>query len=207
MNERFWKYVPGPRGLGMSGVALAVVGLASCGPGHGLNLGRVQGKVTVDGRPVTYGTVFFVPDASKGTDGPPAMGTITADGTYTLSTDSPGDGALVGHHKVGVVALDPTPVNPGEAAPAPEEAPVDFMKSKAGAGHQGKGASQKAARPSPPPKSKAGGETFTDKGGRAFRMLLPKKLGNPEESGLRAEVRGGSNSIDFRLKADGTPEP
>ena len=94
---------------GLLAAALALVG---CGSGNGLTLGRVQGKVTYKGEPVKFGTVSFVPDASKGTDGPIAMGNIKDDGTYVLSTSDPGDGAVVGHHKISVVGLDPTPVNP-----------------------------------------------------------------------------------------------
>ena len=88
-----------------------------------MTLGRVQGKVTYKGEPVKYGTVSFVPDA-KGSDGPMAMGNIKEDGTYILSTSDAGDGAVVGHHKISVVGLDPTPVNPDDKPlPKPERSP------------------------------------------------------------------------------------
>jgi hypothetical protein len=179
---------------------LLAAGLVGCGPDHGLTLGRARGKVTYNGEPVHYGTVLFVPDATKGTDGPSAMGIIREDGTYELSTDSGGDGALVGVHKVGVVGLDPTPVN-AQATPSPEEAPVDYMKSKAKA-------AQAATNPRRVAKAsaEAAGETFTDRGGRTYRYVIPKRLGNPEESGLSATVARGSNTVNIAVREGGTAE-
>jgi hypothetical protein len=180
---------------------LLALALAGCGPGHGLTLGRVQGKVSYKGEPVRYGTVFFVPDVSKGTDGPSAMGIIKEDGTYTLSTDSGGDGALVGHHKVGVVGLDPTPIDNASEKPLPnpEEAPGEFMLAKGKALQQARRAPRKAAAA-----ATAQGDTFTDRGGRTYRYVIPKKLGNYQESGLEVDVARGSNSIDFDITEDGT---
>jgi hypothetical protein len=175
--------------------------LAGCGSGHGLSLGRVQGKVTYMGEPVKFGTVFFVPDVSKGTDGPSAMGIIKDDGTYILSTDSGGDGALVGHHKVGVVGLDPTPITKADAPPLPnpEEAPLEFMKAKGKLAQQAGRAPRKAAAA-----AAAQGDTFTDRGGRTFRYVIPKKLGVAQESGLEVDVASGSNTINFDIAQDGT---
>ena len=99
------------------GLLTAALALPGCGSDNGLSLGRVHGKVIYKGEPVKYGTVSFVPDPSKGTKGPIAMGTIKDDGSYVLSTSDAGDGAVVGHHKISVVGLDPTPI-PGKA-PAP----------------------------------------------------------------------------------------
>jgi hypothetical protein len=192
--QRQWRWCWYAPGL----LALAVAG---CGPGHGLTLGRVQGKVTYKGEPVRYGTVFFVPDLLKGTDGPSAMGIIKDDGTYTLSTDSGGDGALVGHHKVGVVGLDPTPIQKASAKPLPdpEEAPSDYMQAKGKLAQQARRAPRKAAAA-----VAAQGDTFTDRGGRTYRYVIPKKLGNYEESGLEVDVARGSNTIDFDIAEDGT---
>src|SRR5262249_18388778 len=149
------------------GLLIAATALAGCGPGHGLSLGRVQGKVTSKGEPVKFGTVFFVADTSKGTDGPSAMATIKEDGTYILAAGRAGDGALVGHHKVGVVGLDPTPATGAaeKPAPSPEEAPQDVLKGRA------KGAQQARRRPTP---ANATGDTFTDRGGRTYRYVIPK---------------------------------
>lgn len=76
----------------------ALIGLlAGCGDGG--RLGRVSGTVTVDGKPVTQGTIMFVP-----ADGKAAIGAIGPDGRFTLTTYSDGDGALVGPHKVTILS-------------------------------------------------------------------------------------------------------
>jgi hypothetical protein len=68
----------------------------------------VHGKITVGGKPVTAGKITFHPTAGRS-----SLGTIAADGTYSLTTFSPGDGALVGKHRVTIEATRIT----GPAAP------------------------------------------------------------------------------------------
>jgi hypothetical protein len=82
--------------------ALSLAGalLAGCGPG-GPRLAPVRGTVTYRGRPVTTGTVTFVPDQP----GPAASGEIRPDGTYVLSTDGRA-GAVPGRHTVMIVSLE-----------------------------------------------------------------------------------------------------
>jgi hypothetical protein len=76
--------------------------LAGCG---GDDLGRrypVSGRVIRLGQPVTKGTVNFPPaEAAKGRA---ATGAIQPDGSYTLTTQDPGDGALAGDYRV-VISL------------------------------------------------------------------------------------------------------
>src|SRR5262245_3303776 len=67
------------------------------GCGGGPTLGRVTGKVTYAGKPVTQGRIWFYPEAGRA-----ALGEIGPDGTYTLTTFKPNDGALVGPHRVAV---------------------------------------------------------------------------------------------------------
>ncbi|MHC5544139.1 hypothetical protein ACYOEI_38420, partial [Singulisphaera rosea] len=50
------------------------------------------------------------------------------------------------------------------------------------------------------------GETFTDRGGRVFRYVTPKKLGMAESSGVTAKIESGSNTFNFDVKEDGTVE-
>ena len=178
---------------------LLAVALAGCGPGHGMTLGLVQGKVTYNGEPLKYGTVSFVPDASKGTDGPIATGIIKEDGTYILSTDAGGDGALVGHHKVSVVGLDPTPVTKADEKPMPnpEESPLEFLRARGKAAKRVRPDEKAAAEAAAP------GETFTDRGGRVYRYVVPKKLGMAEESGLEVDVARGSNIVNIEISEDG----
>lgn len=65
-------------------------------------LGQVTGTVRVGGQPLTTGKVLFQPAAGRG-----AMGVIQSDGSFTLGTYGDADGALIGEHKVAVVAFEP----------------------------------------------------------------------------------------------------
>jgi hypothetical protein len=185
---------------------LAPVLLAGCHSGNGLTLAPVKGKITFKGEPVKFGTVSFVPDASKGTDGPIAMGPITRDGTYILSTDEAGDGAIVGHHKISVVGLDPAPVAKDRAAKEEDKPPPDpdadlanVMKNRAKALHAGRTPTARKAAASL-------GDTFSDRGGRVYRYVTPKKLGEPKSSGLEVDVARGSNTVNIDIAEDGTPK-
>jgi hypothetical protein len=174
----------------------AALVLCGCGSNSGLSLGRVQGKVTFKGEPVKYGTVSFIPDSAKGTEGPIAMGNIKDDGSFIISTSDAGDGAVVGHHKISVVGLDPTPV-PGERpVPNAEESPLDVMKARAKGLHKSPVASKGN-------EAKAQGDTFTDRGGRVFRYVVPMKLGMAEESGLEVDISSGSNTVNIEISEDG----
>lgn len=83
--------------------AFVLLGVAGCG-GHEKETATVKGTVLLDGQPFTGGAVVFTPAAGRA-----AMGKIAPDGSYTLGTYRPGDGAIVGHHQVSVVP--PMPVN------------------------------------------------------------------------------------------------
>jgi hypothetical protein len=161
--------------------------LAGCGPGNGLTLGKVSGKVIYKGQPVKNGTVFFMPDDSKGTVGPPAVGSITADGSYVMSTESSGDGAIVGSHKVGITGVEDTP-STTEAELDPEKSPAGYMKAKA-----------KAAAEAARGAVKKEDEFFTDKGGKKYRYTVPKKFSNPQVSGIFTKVERGSNTMNFNI--------
>lgn len=92
---------------------LGVVILTATGCGRSSNLpvrAAVTGIVTLDGQPLTTGTVQFIPEATSDGDHPTATGSIGADGRYTLSTDRQaggGDGAMLGWHHVRIVAVKP----------------------------------------------------------------------------------------------------
>jgi hypothetical protein len=84
---------------------LALFALASllplaCG-GPGAGKASVSGKVTYNGQPVIRGTVSFKP---VNPEGKIATGAIQPDGSYSLQTEEPGDGALPGDYKVGISA-------------------------------------------------------------------------------------------------------
>jgi hypothetical protein len=60
----------------------------------------VHGKVTVDDKPLSHGTIMFAPirAAEQKDPGKPALGTIDSNGDYHLTTFSNDDGAVVGDH-------------------------------------------------------------------------------------------------------------
>ena len=64
----------------------------------------VSGKVTFNGKPLTLGTVAFVPTGSK--QSRPATGELDSSGAYKLMTYEPGDGAHPGDYKVSVSAFE-----------------------------------------------------------------------------------------------------
>jgi len=72
--------------------------LMGCGAA-GLAKGKVKGKVTANGQPVTAGAIIFQPADAKSL-ATQASGGVGADGTYELATEKPGDGAAVGKHTV-----------------------------------------------------------------------------------------------------------
>jgi len=88
-------------------VAVAIA-CSGCGD-EGAELLPVNGKVILDGEPLTIGNVITMPPAGRG-----ANGAIQSDGSFTLRT---GDqvGAVPGTHKVGVVAYE-APANAGPEA-------------------------------------------------------------------------------------------
>ncbi len=100
--------------------------LTGCG-GSGAKLpplAPVSGRVTLDGSPVPRGTVTFVPDESKGTKGPTAVGQIGPDGRFTLQTAQQ-PGAVVGHHKVRIRARQ-EPKTPQEEGKEPSLIPTKY---------------------------------------------------------------------------------
>jgi hypothetical protein len=74
--------------------------VAGCKNSNELETAQASGKVLLDGKPLTCGTVTFVP-----TRGRAAEGKIQADGTFTLGTYRAGDGAIVGKHRAAIVVL------------------------------------------------------------------------------------------------------
>ena len=57
----------------------------------------VAGKVLYNGKPLPFGNVMFQPDRGQA-----AVGDIQADGSFTLSSYGPNDGAVPGKHSVSV---------------------------------------------------------------------------------------------------------
>lgn len=121
MSRRAWlrlRQAAGPltRGAGI----LFAAAICGCGPGRPATV-PVSGTVTLDGQPVAAATVLFQP-----TSGVPGRAITAADGSFTLTTFTDGDGGIVGRHQIAVsklslsgVEIDETgvsgPGGPGEA--------------------------------------------------------------------------------------------
>lgn len=86
-------------GLMSVGCLALLIGLSGCS-GSQRPTAKVSGKVTHDGKPVEGGSVTFAPIADGGEAGKPASGEIKSDGSYSLGTYAPGDGAVIGRHRV-----------------------------------------------------------------------------------------------------------
>ncbi len=67
----------------------------------------VTGTVSYQGRLVELGVISFIPDNGERS----GIGRIQEDGTFTVSTYSEGDGAIVGTNKVTISAYDKDLVN------------------------------------------------------------------------------------------------
>jgi hypothetical protein len=105
-------------GLTVAALGCSVL-LAGCGGAGGL--ARVNGKVSYKGKAVTAGNITFSPLDDKG--GKFASGTVKSDGTFALTTNTEGDGAAIGKHKVtyapGIPSLaEGKTLKPGESSPA-----------------------------------------------------------------------------------------
>jgi hypothetical protein len=85
-------------------VSIASAALAGCGTSDTGRLVPVAGKVTVDSKPLSTGSLVFKPDAAKGNAAKfEPSGTIGGDGAYSLFTKEK-PGAPIGWYKVGIVA-------------------------------------------------------------------------------------------------------
>ncbi len=79
-------------------VLVVAATLSGCsGKANGPELARVKGTVTFQGQPLKNATVVFLP-AQQGVR--LASGTTDDNGRFELMTDVPGDGAVLGKHRV-----------------------------------------------------------------------------------------------------------
>jgi hypothetical protein len=77
--------------------------LAGCGRG-GTTI-PVEGKVLVDGQPLTVGTVIFTPDAARGnTSAHEPRGNLDANGVYRLSVTKDRTAVPPGWYKISISA-------------------------------------------------------------------------------------------------------
>jgi hypothetical protein len=78
---------------------LAMVNVAGCDDGP--QMAPVTGKVLYNGKPLEFGSVTFQPPRGQS-----ARGKVQSDGSFSLSTYRPGDGAVVGSHKVSITCYE-----------------------------------------------------------------------------------------------------
>ena len=114
---------------------LALGWLAGCGGGDPVATYPVEGEVRLDGNPVgdriVGASVLFEPTATaENGKAYSARGLIDKNGHYHLTTFSPGDGAMVGRHRVAVVV--PSSVSGArehlsqQVAPPPRLVPIRY---------------------------------------------------------------------------------
>jgi hypothetical protein len=82
-------------------VCAGLVSVAGCGEKLPARV-PVSGTVTIDGQPLTYGSIMFMNTSTR-----PAGGAIDSQGRFTLSCYEAADGAIIGHHRVKVNASQP----------------------------------------------------------------------------------------------------
>jgi hypothetical protein len=104
---------------------LLVAGLLFVGcRGGSAPLLPVSGKVTYRGMPLQSGSIVFIPDASRGNNGPLAIGQIRVDGTYTIKTGD-ANGAAPGWYRITVASI-----GPAAAGGPPYRIPVSLLPEK-----------------------------------------------------------------------------
>lgn len=91
-----------PNRVSMVVVAVLAAAMSGCGQkSDGPQLARVKGTVTYQGQPLQKATVVFLPDQQ----GVRLASGITDDnGHFELMTDVPGDGVVLGKHRVTISA-------------------------------------------------------------------------------------------------------
>jgi hypothetical protein len=82
-------------------IAAAVAFASGCGDGRPARV-PVSGQVLIDGEPLKFGSVRFVP-----TGGRASYGELGQDGRFTLTCYGDNDGVILGKHRVEVAAGEP----------------------------------------------------------------------------------------------------
>ena len=152
----------------LSALCVGLTLAAGCSDdGFGRQRYSVHGTVTYRGENLAKGQIVFVPWAEGGQ----AATWQIEDGYYSLSTLTPGDGALPGQYKVTVVARD-----------------IDVEKVRSDA--RAKGLPPGAALPQP----------LIAKANKEATSKIPTRYNLPTTTDLTADVEARSNTKDFELK-------
>ena len=84
--------------LAMSAITIAA--LMGCDDGKPKRV-PVSGQVLIDGKPLTHGSIRFIPTGHRA-----SFGKIDEQGHFSLSCFGQNDGAVTGEHKVEVTAME-----------------------------------------------------------------------------------------------------
>lgn len=102
-------------------VVIFAIVVAGCG--RGVTLTPVEGRVTLDGKPLEFGAVMVQPKA-----GPAAQAKIKTDGTFILGTYESADGVIVGPATVRVICRKEISQPGGERAYGPSLIPEKYSR-------------------------------------------------------------------------------
>lgn len=106
--------------------AVCLTAISGCGSSSEFELAPVSGVVTLDGKPVPYTQIVFVPQGTGGkiNPGPGSAASCDDQGRYQLATVRGDDGAVVGLHSVRISSVGPPPQTSGDTTigPPPKEA-------------------------------------------------------------------------------------
>jgi hypothetical protein len=161
-------------GRGMIGGAMLTLGILACSP----PTGSVSGKVTYKGQPLKGGYVAFINSSGGQTFSAP----IQEDGSYQIPKITGGS------YKVTVETESLKPQGETKGVPfkgvSKEGPPKDILPPKLNLPGNPADYGYKMATP----------------GGQADRYVpIPRKYADPEQSGLKFDFRGGSQTYDINL--------
>ncbi|GIX00313.1 MAG: hypothetical protein KatS3mg111_3645 [Pirellulaceae bacterium] len=144
--------------------------LVGCGSG-GPDPVPVSGKVLYQGKPVADATVTFLSTSG----GRSASGKTAADGTFTLTTNKTGDGAVPGDYIVTISKV---------AAKGASAGPINIENGEYGEDY-----------------GRMMDAVATGDMSKFLKDELPAKYGDPAQSGLRRTVTAeGPNEFEFNLE-------
>lgn len=111
-------FVPKSITASLAGLVL-IAGVNGCSSNDGIQLGLVEGVVTINDQPASHVMIQFQP---KDLAGSPSFGFADAEGRYKLQYTSAKPGALVGNHMISITYDDdPSPDWPAHPVQIPEK--------------------------------------------------------------------------------------